>query len=291
MSSPIKVFGIFGDPIGHSLSPIIHNAAFLSSNLPYHYVSFQVPKERLKEAVAAISALGIGGINVTIPHKEAIIPFLSGFSDQAKKMGAVNTVEVLDNQLIGHNTDGLGFLKSLSEANVDPSGLRVILLGAGGAARGVAVSLLNAHISELCILARSTERRKMLKDDLSSLFPNADISEHPFDKNDFEDVPTLLINSTPLGMKQGDPLPYPPHRLYPSFVVADLVYNPFKTPLIFSAEKVGANIVPGIGMLLHQAALSFEIFTKQKAPIEAMRTAILAYFLKKTGIPLSKQAI
>lgn len=275
MTSPTKVFGIFGDPISHSLSPVIYNAAFQSLGLPYYYVPFEVPERGLKEAVSAVSALGIGGINVTIPHKEAIIPFLNKISDESKKIGAINTVEVIANQLIGHNTDGSGFLKSLSEANVNLDGLQVILLGAGGASRGVAVSLLNANISELCVIARSMERRKVLHNDLSSLFPNIKISEHPFDKNDFRDAPTLLINTTPLGMKMGDPLPYPVDRIYPNWVVADLVYNPFKTPFLLAAEKVGAKTVPGTGMLLHQAALSFEIFTKQKAPIEAMKKALL----------------
>ncbi len=275
-SKPPRVFGIFGDPISHSLSPVIHNAAFQSLNLPYYYVPFKVPCERLKEAVVAMATFGIAGINVTIPHKEAIIPFLDSLSDEAKKNGAVNTVEVLENKLIGHNTDGPGFLKSLEEANINPAGMRVILLGAGGAARGVAVALLNAHIAALSIMARSMERRRLLKNDLASLFPNIKISEHPFDKNDFEDAPTLLINTTPLGMRSGDPLPYPPDRLYSNWVVADLVYNPFKTPFLLAAEKARAKIVPGMGMLLHQAALSFEIFTKQKAPIEAMRTALFA---------------
>lgn len=276
MSSQSKTFGIFGYQIAHSLSPVIYNAAFQSLNLPYYYALFEVPNGRLKEAVSAVSALGIGGINVTIPHKEAIIPFLNGLSDEAKKIGAVNTVQVTENKLIGHNTDGPGFLKSLAEENINPSGLRVILLGAGGASRGVAVSLLNADISELSIVARSIERRKRLFNDLCSLFPNIKISEHPFDKNDFEDAPTLIINATPLGMNRGDPIPYPQRGLYPGFSVADLVYKPFKTPFLLAAEKAGAKIVPGIGMLLHQAALSFEIFTNQRAPLEAMRTALSA---------------
>jgi len=290
MSNQTHVFGIFGDPISHSLSPVIHNAAFLALNLPHYYVPFHVPKERLKEAISAVVGLGIGGINVTIPHKETVIPFLSDLSDEARKIGAVNTVEVSGNHLIGHNTDGLGFLNSLLELNINPCGLRVILLGAGGAARGVAVSLLNAHISELCIVARSAERRSILYNDLCSLFPNNEISAYSLDKDDFGDEPTLLINTTPLGMNVGDPLPYPRGRIYPDWVVSDLVYNPVKTRFLRAAEKAGAKIVPGIGMLLHQATLSFEIFTQQKAPIEAMRMAILAYFLKKTGIPSSKTA-
>ncbi len=277
----VRVFGIFGDPIGHSLSPVIHNAAFEALNLPYRYVPFHVPSGRLKEAVAGVPALGIRGVNVTIPHKETIIPFLTALSDEARKIGAVNTVEVVEQTLIGHNTDGRGFLKSLSEVGVNPDGMRVILLGAGGAARGVAVSLLNANISELYIVARSTERRLALHNDLCTLFPNKKILGPPLNKHNAPDAPTLLINATPLGMNPGDPLPYPPRQFYPNWVVSDLVYRPLKTPFLIAAEAAGMKVVPGIGMLLHQAAFSFEIFTKQKAPIEAMRTAILAYFQKE----------
>ncbi len=273
-TSPSKIFGIFGYPIGHSLSPAMHNAAFLALGLPHLYLPFGVPPRRLKEAIAAMGALGIRGINVTRPHKETVIPYLDRLTEEAQKIGAVNTIEIARGKRIGHNTDGLGFLKSLSEANIDPAGLRVILLGSGGAARAVAVSLLTRKISELIIRARSA-RGGILVAQLASLFPNIKISLHPFEsKKDFGDQAALLINTTPLGMKKNDPLPYPPSVLHPGWVVADLIYSPSKTALLSAAEGSGAKIVPGIGMLLHQGALSFEIWTKKKAPIAVMKKAL-----------------
>jgi shikimate dehydrogenase len=271
-----KLFGIFGFPIGHTLSPVMHNAAFCSLGLPYQYLPFEVHPDRLHEAVSGISALGIQGANVTRPHKETIIPYLSRLTRNAQKMGAVNTVEVVRNQLVGHNTDGEGFLQSLQEAKVDPAGYHVILLGAGGATRAVAVSLLQKKIATLTIMARSSGRGNALVNDLSLLSNHKiKITLHPFEsKPVFLNEPVLLINTTPLGMKTGDPLPYSPTAFGPLWVAADLIYTPYKTPLLLAAEKMGLKIVPGLGMLLYQAALAFEIWTKQKAPIGVMKKAL-----------------
>ncbi len=274
MASKPAIFGIFGYPIGHSKSPAMHNAAYLALGLPHIYLPFGVPPNRLKEAITAMGVLGIRGINVTRPHKEAVIPYLDRLTDAAEKIGAVNTIEIARGKRIGHNTDGFGFLKSLSEAKIDPTGARVILLGAGGAARGVAVALLTARISELIIHARSLKRGQILAEQLSAHFRKIKIKSVPFNKKDFGAHSTLLINTTPLGMKKDDPLPYPPDCLYPTWVVADLIYSPSQTGLLAAAAKIGAKIVPGFGMLLHQGALSFEIWTKKKAPIEVMRAAL-----------------
>ncbi|MEK7286864.1 MAG: shikimate dehydrogenase [Nitrospirota bacterium] len=269
-----KVFGIFGNPIAHSLSPAIHNAAYFALDLPYQYCLFHVPNDQLKAAASALVALGIGGVNVTIPHKETIIPFLDTLSEEAKRIGAVNTIEVSGNRLIGHNTDGRGFLQSLSDANVDLTGFRVILLGVGGSARAVAVSLLSCPISEMVLLGRTEQKRDLLQSDLLHLFPDKKIVSYPFEKNDFDQTPTLLINTTILGMQNCDPFPYSLAAIHSNWIVADLVYRPLKTAFLSASEKAGLKIVPGMGMLLHQAVLSFEIFTKQKAPIEVMRNAL-----------------
>ncbi len=271
-----KLFGIFGFPIGHTLSPVIHNAAFRSLNLPHQYLPFEVHPNRLKEAVSGVSALGIYGVNVTRPHKETIIPYLSRLTKNAQKIGAVNTVEVVKGQLVGHNTDGEGFLQSLLTAKVDPADHSVILLGAGGAARAVAVSLLGKKIKTLTIIARSSERGNALVNDLSLLSSRKiKIMLHPFDsKPVFSNEPVLMINTTPLGMKQSDPLPYSPTAFGPEWILADLIYIPYKTPLLLAAEKMGLKIVPGLGMLLYQAALAFEIWTKQKAPVNVMKKAL-----------------
>ncbi|MEK7702636.1 MAG: shikimate dehydrogenase [Nitrospirota bacterium] len=269
-----KIFGIFGNPIGHTLSPAMHNAAFFELDLPYQYCPFRVTHDKLKDAASALIALGIGGVNITIPHKETILPLLDECSEEAQRIGAVNTIEVSGHRLIGHNTDGRGFLQSLLEENINLSGLRVILLGVGGSARAVAVSLLSCDIGEMVLLARTKEKRDALQSDLFHLFPGKKIESFPFDKNDFDGTPSLLINTTSIGMQSCDPLPYPASSFHPGWILADLVYRPLKTPFLIAGEKAGLKIVPGAGMLLHQAVLSFEIFTKCKAPIDVMRGAL-----------------
>lgn len=272
------IFGIFGNPIAHTLSPIMHNAAFEALGLPYRYLPFQVYPENLKKAVEGIIPLGIRGINVTIPHKESVIPFLDSVDSEAQKIGAVNTVSASSNRLIGHNTDGRGFLASLFEMDVDPSGKRVILVGTGGAARGVAIALAAAGVSEVILIARTSSRGKDLADRLASLSSGLKISvfgndlekESPFR----QDRPTLLINTTPLGMKEDDPLPFPASLLDPAWTVADLIYRPYETPLLSAAKKIGAKTVSGLGMLLHQGALAFELWTQEKAPIKIMRASL-----------------
>lgn len=282
------IFGIFGTPVAHTLSPIMHNAAFEALGLPCRYLPFQVYPENLKKAVEGIIPLGIRGVNVTIPHKETVISFLDSVDSEAQKIGAVNTIVAVSNRLIGHNTDGRGFLASLFEMDVDPSGKRVILLGAGGAARGVAIALAAAGISEIILIARTSSRGKELADRLASLSSRlkilvlgTDLEREPLFN---QDRPTLLINATPLGMKEDDPLPFPSSLLNPSWVVADLIYRPYETPLLSAAKKVGAKTVPGLGMLLHQGALAFELWTKEKAPLQIMRASLQAAL--NSGQPL-----
>ncbi|MFQ5781077.1 MAG: shikimate dehydrogenase family protein, partial [Nitrospiria bacterium] len=191
---------------------------------------------------------------------------------------AVNTVEVCSNRLIGHNTDGRGFLASLTEMDIDPSGQRVILVGAGGAAKGVSIALLSAGVSELIIMARRSDHGKRLADRLAALFSHVDISVsgmHPEERVfQQKDRPTLLINTTPLGMKGDDPIPFTPSLIESEWIVADLVYRPAETPLLSAARNIGAKRVPGHGMLLHQGALAFEIWTNEKAPLAVMKNAL-----------------
>src|SRR5581483_1222159 len=272
------IFGIFGSPIAHTLSPVMHNAAFQALGLPYRYLPFQVRPKNLKKAVEGIIPLGIGGINVTIPHKETVLPLLDSVDSEAQKIGAVNTVVVASDRLIGHNTDGRGFLASLFEGDIDPTGKRVILVGAGGAARGVAIALAAAGASEMILIARTSSRGKELADRLAALSPRLKVSvlgtdfekESPFRQG----RPTLLVNTTPLGMKEGDLLPFPASLLDPAWIVADLIYRPYETLLLSAAKKIGAKTVSGLGMLLHQGALAFELWTKEKPPLQIMRSSL-----------------
>lgn len=267
------LFGIFGWPARHSLSPAMHNAAFRALDLPCRYEAFEVSPHHLPDAVSAIRALGFGGVNVTIPHKQVVIPLLDAVDARAGRIGAVNTIAVTDGRLIGHNTDGEGFLRSLLEAGVDPVLRPVVLLGAGGAALGVADALLDRGVCDLSLRARSLEKIAPVAARLTSAFPAARITTDTL----AAPIPTsvLLINATPLGMKPNDPLPCAVESIGPKSVVADLVYRPDETPLLAAAKRRGATIVPGLGMLLHQGALAFEIWTRQPAPVAVMRAALV----------------
>jgi len=268
------LFGIFGWPVRHSLSPAMHNAAFRALALPCRYEAFEVAPDGLPDAIRAIRALGLGGVNVTIPHKQAVIPLLDAVDARAERIGAVNTIAVSGDRLIGHNTDGEGFLRSLLEAGVDPVARPVVLLGAGGAALGVADALLDRGVSDLSLWARSLEKVAPVAARLASAFPAARITTAAL-ASPLPTWPVLLINATPLGMKPDDPLPDAIESIGPASVVADLVYRPDETPLLAEAKRRGATTVSGLGMLLHQGVLAFEIWTGRPAPVAAMRAALV----------------
>ncbi len=282
LSGKTGLYGIFGNPIRHSLSPQMHNAAFEALGLNHVYLPFEVSPEQLQKAVAAIVPLGIRGLNITIPHKETVLPFLDEITPEALRIGAVNTIEVSSGRLIGHNTDGKGFVSSLFEAGVDPAGMSVFILGAGGAAKGVAMALLDAGVSELFILVRRQEKGTELAKRLSKVSPQTKVSVAAFDSKSVptatKNHPVLLINTTPLGMKMADALPFPTEHIQASWVVADLIYTPYETPLLLAAKNSGALTVPGLGMLLHQGVLAFEIWTKQKPPLEIMQKTLFQAF-------------
>ncbi len=274
-----KLYGIFGHPIQHSLSPQMHQAAFKDLGLQNLYLPFDVHPKLLKKAVDALIPLGFHGLNITIPHKETVMPFLDQIDREATRIGAVNTIEVRSGRLIGHNTDGKGFITSLNEENVDPAALAVILIGAGGAAKGVAVSLLSAGVSKMTLLVRQVNKGETLGKQLQALSPRSDISVRGMQEKKpppmGDNRPVLLINATPLGMHEDDPLPFPEEWIKADWVVSDLIYRPHETPLLLSAKNKGAKTVSGMGMLLHQGALSFEIWTGIKPPTKVMHKALL----------------
>jgi len=277
MGNAVTVFGILGQPVQHSLSPAMHNAAFAYAGLPYRYFPFEVMPDRLHTAVAAIVALGLGGVNVTLPHKEAVVPMLDRVENGAARIGAVNTIEVSDGRLIGHNTDGEGFLRALADEAIHPEGMRVIMLGAGGAALGVTDALLSRGVAQMIVFSRTAARTAHLVNRMRQIHPDARISVGLGDAASAassDTMPTLLINATPLGLAADDSLPFPEARLGPGWVVADLVYRPRETPLLRVARQRGAIPVSGVGMLLHQGALAFEIWTKRAAPVAVMRAAL-----------------
>jgi shikimate dehydrogenase len=273
-----KLVGVMGWPVAHSLSPPMHNAAFDALHLSWRYVPCPVPPAQVGAALAGLFALGFAGVNVTVPHKQAVIPHLAALSDAARAIGAVNTIVVgADGTLYGDNTDADGFLASLREAGCDPRGARVALLGAGGAARAVAYALATAGASQIGLWNRTPARAQAIVDDLRPLFPGTTLTASPsFDDLDVRDA-DLIVNCTSVGMwPHDDASPWPSERPLPAdCLVVDLIYRPQETLFLRQARAAGARTLNGVGMLVHQGAAAFRLWTGVAPPVEVMREALL----------------
>ncbi|MDP9184796.1 MAG: shikimate dehydrogenase [Actinomycetota bacterium] len=266
-----RVVGVLGWPIDHSLSPVIHNAAFDALGLDWVYVALPVSPDDVPAAVAGLAALGFAGANVTMPHKEAVAIAVDRLSEDAERLRAVNTIEFGVDGLIGHNTDAPGFARFLErDAAFDADGRTALLYGAGGAARACALALARAGLTRLVVALRVPARSKDLAAALDG-FPTT-IQVVGFDEA--ADVRAdLIVNGTPLGV-HGETLPLPP--LDASVVAVDLLYRPMVTAFQQAARAAGGSAFGGLGMLLHQAGLSFEIWTGHQPPLEVMSAAALA---------------
>ncbi|MBI3399741.1 MAG: shikimate dehydrogenase [Deltaproteobacteria bacterium] len=274
-----KILGIFGYPIEHTISPAMHNAVIKALCLDMVYLPFEVKPLQLKEAVNGIKGLGILGINITIPHKEAAIKFLDDVSEEAQLIGAVNTILNKEGRLIGHNTDGYGYFASLNEeCNFNPKDKNIVILGAGGAARGIAAALAKKGAAKITIANRTIARAISLVKAFKKKFPSTKFRAIGLDKNIlktcFQDI-NLLINTTSVGMKQKQALKTPLDALARTAIVSDIVYNPLETLLLKKAERLGLTTHGGLGMLIHQGARSFKLWTGIDAPTEVMRKAAL----------------
>ena len=269
LSGHTRVVGVIGDPVAHSLSPTIHNAAFAALGLDWVYVAFPVPRGRGADAVAAVSALGLVGFNVTMPHKEDVASACDELTSDAAALRSVNTVlSRPDGRTLGDSTDGAGFLDALAGEKIAVAGKPVLVLGAGGAARAIVLALGRAG-ADVTVAARRPEAA----DTAAVLAAGARTAAlGAADPSGF----AVVVNATPLGMSGGDPLPVDPQALSADQAVVDLVYHPADTPLLTAARARGAVAVNGLGMLLHQAARSFELWTGQAAPLDAMRAAATA---------------
>jgi shikimate dehydrogenase len=273
-----KVLGIIGFPIGHSISPVFQQAALDYCGLDATYQAWEVPPQQVGEFIRGLRSPGTLGINVTVPHKEAVIPHLDEVDDWAAEAGAVNTIVNREGRLSGHNTDGYGFLRALREGgNFNPGGRRVLVLGAGGAARGVVLALLREGVGELIIANRTLPRAERLvrlaqeRGVKSQVIP---LSWHELALAAVQ--AELIVNCTTIGMAHGpDPMGAPllRHQIPPTALVYDLVYNPLETPLLREAARAGAGVLGGIQMLVYQGAASFEMWTGQPAPVSVMLAA------------------
>ena len=279
VSGETRLFVIFGDPVEHSLSPVMQNAALQAAGIDGLYVPWRVRAPGLSTALNSLRWMeNFGGANVTLPHKEQAALLVDELSPEAASVGAVNTIVSRDGRLLGANTDGQGFLRSLQEeGDFVPRGCRAAILGAGGAARAVAWSLAEAGIAELIILNRTSERAELLADLVSRRMGVSALGLGLGDPRTPGQLATcaLLVNATPVGLHPSDPSPIEPTLLGPQFLVHDLIYRPRETALLREAKRRGCKVLGGLGMLLYQGALAFELWTGRKPPEQAMRTALL----------------
>lgn len=268
--------GIIGYPLGHSISPAFQQAAFDHCRIDAQYLTWPTPPEDVARRVRSLRGPGIMGANVTVPHKEAVMPYLDGVADLAQAVGAVNTIVNRGGQLEGHNTDVPGFMQALREdGGFHPEGKRVLLLGAGGAARAVAHGLLEAGVSALTIANRSVERAVELAVPSESSTPirAVPLTEEALSASDGWD---LIVNTTSVGMagSPGEGQSPLPEGLIPSNgLVYDIVYNPENTPLLVAARRAGARTLGGLPMLIYQGAESFRLWTRMQPPIGVMFAA------------------
>ena len=268
ISGRTKITGIFGHPVEHTLSPAMHNAAFKALGLNYCYVPFLVHPDYLKDAVKAIRALNLCGVNVTVPHKEKVMPLLDEINEEASFIGAVNTIVNSEGRLIGYNTDGRGFMQSLLESGISVEGKNVLIIGAGGASRAISY-YLSQNTKTLYLYNRSKNRAEKLVQDLKKIRNNVSLIE---DITNIE-IYHIIINATPLGLKKEDPLPFDTSLLRAEQTVCDLIYK--KTRLLEEASKKGCVTLEGLGMLLWQGLFAFELWTGKKPQVEVMRNALM----------------
>ncbi|MTK64861.1 MAG: shikimate dehydrogenase [Methanobacterium sp.] len=272
-----NVFGIIGDPVEHTLSPGMHNAAFKELGLDNIYVPFQVKAEHLEDAIIGAQSLGIKGFNVTIPHKTEVINYLDYLDIAAGLIGAVNTIEFGKNGAVGHNTDGIGAVMAIEE--ITPvKNKKVIILGAGGASRAIAFQLLLSGVDNLVIANRTVEKAEELKTDLVEKLDH-EVRVSGLDENLTNELSDadILINTTPVGMYPNvDQKPVVTAEImHPDLVVNDIVYNPLKTGLLKEADKAGAKSISGIKMLMYQGVEAFKIWTGIEPPVEIFQDALM----------------
>jgi shikimate dehydrogenase len=281
---PIRL-GVFGDPVVHSLSPQIQNAALEASGLDMGYARFQIAPGELPSALKLLPPLEFIGVNLTVPHKIAALNFVDNIDENARQIGAVNTIKVEDGKLRGFNTDGPGFARAIREEfSVDLRDLRVLVIGAGGAARAIALQCAKEDCERLVIANRDPEKAGQLVESLRAFFarprvlgPVARLQSIAADETAlrFQIANSdLVVNATPLGLKRGDAPPVPARLLAPHLMVYDTVYGSGPTAFVSGAIEAGARAANGRSMLLHQGALAFEIWFDRAAPIEAMRKAL-----------------
>ncbi len=278
ISGYTKVFAVLGHPIGHTLSPIMHNAAITTLGMDAIYLAFNVAPEKLPVALEAMRDMGLGGVNLTIPLKEVAFRHLRELDDSARSLGAVNTVEFGEHGLVGHNTDGYGFLKAMDEAFdhrliADAS---VFVLGVGGAGRAVAITAACAGAARIILSDLNEALPPKVAAEISEQVgaTQVDVAQGIDEQLRIAPEADIIVHATPVGMKPDDVALWPASAFRPGQCVFDLIYMVPETVFMQSALEAGADAANGLGMLLHQGARAFEIWTDAQPPVEVMRTAL-----------------
>ncbi|MGP1382458.1 MAG: shikimate dehydrogenase [Thainema sp.] len=279
ISGKTKLLGIIGSPVTHSMSPAMQNAAIAHLELDYIYVPFPVLPDQLEDAIVGFTAIGVQGFNITIPHKQAIIPYLTEISDEAKAVGAVNTAWRTEQGWSGTNTDVIGFLAPLRSLDWDWRTVTPIVLGNGGAARAVVAGFAKLGCSKLHLVGRSAEKLDQFVASWQSSPLQIELVTHTWDALDeLVAIASLIVNTTPIGMHpntQASPLSDEQMQRVPSSAIAyDLIYTPSPTQFLRQAAAQGSQVIDGTEMLIHQGAAALEQWVGQPAPIDVMRQAL-----------------
>jgi shikimate dehydrogenase len=280
-------YGVVGYPVKHTLSPVMQQAALDALGVNAKYLAFEVSPHELAELLPVFAKKGAKGLNLTVPHKEVVISQVAELSDTARQAGAANTLSFLgDGRIVGHNTDALGFSRAIREEfMLDLRGLRVLILGAGGAARAVALQCVLEDADEVVIANRTLEKARKIAEQVKKfrrteklIGPQEPLRAVPLDVELLRGVLDhidLVVNCTSLGLAPGDASPLPQRCFQPHHLVYDTIYRPLRTPLMLEASRAGARVANGLSMLLHQGALSLEIWLGREAPLAVMRLALM----------------
>ena len=270
-----KLIGLLGYPLEHSFSPQMHNSAYLNNNLNYEYLPIEIQEKNISDALNGMKVMNFIGFNVTIPHKIKIMEYLDEVDELAEKIGSVNTVKITNKRLKGFNTDGLGFIKSLEENNINYNDSRVLVIGAGGASRAISMTLADKGVKKLFIANRTYKKAEKLTVEINSKVRDCGYSLNLKEIEKYIEKIDIIVNTTSVGMYPNTKeTPLDSKMLNRNINVVDIVYNPTKTRLLKEAEEKGCKILNGIEMLVYQGAEAFNIWTNKKAPVEDMKKSL-----------------
>ncbi len=285
ITSNTKLTALLGYPVKQSLSALMHNTAFAYLNLDYIYIPFDIEQEDLQTTVAGLKTLNFTGFNLTMPHKQEIMQYLDEISEEAKLIGAVNTVVKENSRLIGYNTDGKGYIASLKEEKIPVKNQKVVMVGAGGAAKSIAIQLAMEGVEKILLLNRTIEPAEEIANTITQNTRGCGVKVQEFNQNNLQKAlkeANILINCTPLGMysMEDRSIIEDESILRKDLVISDLVYNPAETKLLRQGKNRGCKTINGLGMLIWQGAFAFKLWTGKDMPVDVVREKMLGRQVK-----------